>query len=116
VPPAPVPTALADIGLLGLTPPFSELDVETELLTAAKTTRANDMPVVEPKDLESEAPWTEILETRLFNLSVSTFFFCHASSLWNLCSVDPVGSCPLYDGTSSLGDWAALGSGPGLEP
>lgn len=82
MPPAPVPTALVDIGLLGRIPPFSELDVETELLTAAKTTRANEMPVVEPKDLESEAPWTEILETRLFNFSVSSFFFCHDSSRW----------------------------------
>lgn len=113
-----MPTALADSGLLGLTPPFSELDVDTELLTAAKTTRAKDMPVVEPKARESEAPWTEILETRLFSLSVSSFFLCQDSSFWlcALCCVEVAISWPLYGGASSLGVCAALGSGPGLEP
>jgi hypothetical protein len=51
---------------------------DTELLTAAKTTLANDIPEVEPKNLGSLAPWTDtmpILETNLVSFSLSYFSF-----------------------------------------
>lgn len=53
-----VPVALlvqTEPGLLGFTPPFSEIDPETELFTAANTTLAKDIPDVEPKCRGSEA-------------------------------------------------------------
>ena len=48
----------------------------TELLTAAKTTLAKDIPDVEPKNRGSEVPWTDtmpMLETNRSSLSAS---FC----------------------------------------
>src|SRR5271155_5825999 len=48
-------------GLLGRTPALSELLVETELLTAAKTTLAKDIPDVEPRNRGSDAPWTDTM-------------------------------------------------------
>jgi hypothetical protein len=53
-----LPPELATLvtGRLGLIPVLSELLLDTELLTAARTTRANDIPDVEPRYLASEAP------------------------------------------------------------
>lgn len=62
------PVAALVSGFEGRTPPRSDVDPDTELLTAAKTTLANDIPDVEPRYLESEAPNTDtfpMLWTRL---------------------------------------------------
>ena len=68
---APPETALrADLPGLG---PRSELFVDTEDLTADRTTRANEMPEVEPKNLESEAPWTETMPMLDTSLSILSF-------------------------------------------
>ena len=54
--------------------PRSEEEPDTELLTAAKTTLANEMPEVEPRYRGSLAPWTEtmpMLDTSLVSFSRS---------------------------------------------
>ena len=115
----PDPTALAVTGGLdGLTPLLSLFVPETELLTAAKTTLANEIPEVEPRYLESDAPCTDtlpIFETSLLSLSDSSCFLFQAASFGEgLCesSVEP-----LYGGGSSeAGVWTVVGSAPGLEP
>ena len=80
----PVPVALLVMGgLEGLIPDFSLLVPETEDLTAANTTRANDIPDVLPRYLESEAPCTDtlpIFDTNLLSFSLSSCFLFHAAS------------------------------------
>jgi len=48
-------------GFEGRVVPRSEEDPDTELLTAAKTTLAKEMPEVEPKKRESDVPCTATL-------------------------------------------------------
>lgn len=56
--------------------PLSDEDPETELLTAANTTLANDIPDVDPRKRGSLAPWTEtmpIFDTSFVSFSRSYF-------------------------------------------
>lgn len=119
VPPGPDVTCFWRGGLEGRTPLLSLFVPDTEDLTAANTTLAKDIPDVEPKYLESEAPWTEtlpMLETSLLSLSDSSCFLFHAACLGDcFCDVSDV-SLPLNVGLpSSLGVCTVFGSGPGLE-
>ena len=66
------PAAASPSGTLDFDPPFSDgVGVWwTDLLTAAKTTLANEIPEVEPKNLESEAPWTETMTAAVHRSSM----------------------------------------------
>src|SRR4051794_8536783 len=80
----PPEVATLVMGRLDLGPARSELLVDTELLTAANTSRAKEIPDVEPRYRASDAPCTEtmpIFDTSLFNLSASSCFFSQSSFL-----------------------------------
>lgn len=80
VPPLVAAADPIDPGLLPR-PPYPPEPPGTELLTAAKTTLANDIPLVDPRKRGSEAPCTEtmpMLETNLCSLSDSSCFCSHS--------------------------------------
>ena len=88
----------------------------TELLTAAKTTLANEMPDVEPRKRGSEVPWTDtmpMLETNRSSLSAS---FCVRSRALLAVNPDDVStSRPTLwldrSDTCSV-DWSAMAFAP----
>ena len=72
------PVAALVSGFEGRTPPRSDADPDTELLTAAKTTLAKEIPEVDPRYLESEAPSTDTLPMLCTRLERC---FCSVSSV-----------------------------------
>ena len=73
------PVAALVSGFDGRTPPRSDADPDTELLTAANTTLAKEIPDVDPRYLESEAPSTDT-----FPMLCTRFERCFCS----VCSLD----------------------------
>jgi len=105
-------------GFDGLIPLFSLFVPLTLDFTAANTTLAKEIPDVDPRYLESDAPCTDtepIFETNLLSLSLSSCFLFQATSCGGCLVVVRMPSPPLKVGPSSEGVCTALGSAPGRE-
>ena len=98
-------------GFDGQTPLFSLFVPLTLDFTAAKTILAKEIPDVDPKYLESEAPCTDtelMFETNLLSFSLSSCFLFHATSFGDCLVVVRIPSPPLKVGPSSDGVWTVF--------